>query len=61
MIHDIQTENSNPTLSCQDKKLTRNTPKRFGTKCTIPTHAMLYGKRDEIVTPVEIITILLNH
>ena len=53
----IQTENSNPTLSCQGRKLTRNTPRRFGMKNNIPTHAMLLGMRDAIVTPVKIVTI----
>ena len=52
-----QTENSNPILSCQGKKLTRNTPRRPGTKYIIPTHAMLFGTRDTIVTPVKITTI----
>ncbi len=52
-----QTANSNPTLSCQGRKLTRNTPRRVGTKDDIPTHAMLFGMRDAIVTPVKIATI----
>ncbi len=52
-----QTANSNPTLSCQGRKLTRNTPRKFGTKNNIPTHAMLFGMRDAIVTPIKIVTI----
>ncbi len=53
----IQTANSNPTLSCQGRKLTRSIPMRFGMKYTIPTHAILFGTRDEIVTLVNIATI----
>lgn len=56
-VLDSQTANSSPTLSCQGRKLTRNTPRRFGTKNNIPTHAMLFGMRDAIVTPVKIVTI----
>ena len=52
-VHMHQTENSNPILSCQGKKLTRNTPRRPGTKYIIPTHAILFGTRDTIVTPVK--------
>ena len=55
-----QTENSNPTLSCQGRKLTKNTPRRFGMKYDIPTHAMLFGMRDAIVTPVKIVTISIT-
>jgi hypothetical protein len=34
--------------------LTRSTPRRLGTKHIIPTHAMLFGMRDAIVTPVSV-------
>jgi len=55
-----QRANSNPTLSCQGRKLTRNTPRRLGTRNNIPTHAMLPGMCDAIVTPVKIVTISIT-
>ena len=34
--------------------MTRSTPRRLGTKHITPTHAILFGMRDAIVTPVNV-------